>query len=76
MKRSLLRQILFGLVLSCSLASYVYLNTVPEVAPAIPGIEEDGIELPEQQKPEVMLPDMALIRKLIDAGKSMVSFLP
>jgi hypothetical protein len=74
MKKSSTRTVLFTLLVATSIFSYVYLNTVPAGAPA-PGVEVgieeiDGIE---GERSDIILPDVQLFKKAIEAGKR---FLP
>lgn len=72
MKRSHIRQFLFVLVLLCSVSSYVFLNHVDRLNTASPSPEQ-GISGMED-KQETLLPDMAVVKKLIDASKFLSSF--
>lgn len=73
MKRSLLRQLLFGFVILCSIASYVYLhsrenNTVPS--------STDQEVSSQEGNQEAVLPEMVYIKKLVDAGRMVSNFTP
>lgn len=73
MKRSLFRQLLFGFVILCSVASYVYLNSQDnEVAPSPSEKEMSGME----ENQEMVLPEMVYIKKLVDASRMVSNFNP
>jgi len=67
MKPLRIRQFLFGLAIMCSLASYIYLSAQQGEA-RITSQEAVGVVTTEEKK-EVVLPDMVLLKKLIDLGK-------
>jgi len=74
MKRSHFNKLLFGLLILCSVASYVYLNAQQDNNVRIPDSDPVAVEVEESQ--EVILPDMALFEKLIDAAKIFTSYAP
>ena len=66
MKSLRIRQFFFGLAIMCSLASYIYLSAQQSESPASP---RETVSVTTEEKKEVLLPDMALLKKLIDLGK-------
>lgn len=73
MKRSHLRQFLFGFGFLCSLVSYVYLNaqtSEPVVAP------QSHVVTGMEQNQEVVLPDMVFVKKLVGVSRLLHSFTP
>lgn len=70
MKRSHVRQILFTLVLFLSFSSYLFLNSVQPETTSFS--TEQGVNPEEKQ--EALLPDMALIKKLIDVSRFFTTF--
>ncbi|MCB9284091.1 MAG: hypothetical protein H6563_08475 [Lewinellaceae bacterium] len=73
MKRSRLQPLLFGLLILCSIASYVYLSAQQDEA-QVPVQGQTVTDMEEKQ--EVVLPDMTLVKKLLDASKLLSSFTP
>ena len=73
MKRSLLPQLLFGCLILCSISSYVYLQAQQDEFQIS---SKEPIEKEIEEKQEVVLPDMALVKKMIDLTKMLSSFTP
>ncbi|MBK7408129.1 MAG: hypothetical protein IPL49_04725 [Saprospirales bacterium] len=73
MKRSFLYQLLFGCLILCSIVSYVYLQAQQDEF-QISSQETTSTEIEEKQ--EVILPDLALVKKLIDVTKTLSSLAP
>ena len=71
MKRSLIRQLLFGFAFLCGLASYVYLNTQP--GGLVAGARETESE-PMEENQEVVLPDMVIVKNLADISRLIGTF--
>ncbi len=79
MKKLNARTLVIALVAAASLSSYVYLNTVASVI-TVPAAGK-SLELPatdmkeksSEERPEVSLPDVLLLEKMIKIGKR---FLP
>lgn len=71
MKPLRIRQFLFGLAIMCSLASYIYLSAQQSESPASP---RETVSVTTEENKEVVLPDMALLKKLIDLGKMLSSY--
>jgi hypothetical protein len=76
MKRQFARTVLVGLIVLASIVSYVYLNTVDLT------VSDDAqyqlIENEEEREEEsvdntkLLLPDVTLIKKVIETGRSLV----
>jgi hypothetical protein len=60
------------LVLLCSVSSYVFLNYVNYANTSIPSQEQESGN--PEDKQEAVLPDMAVVKKLIDVSKFLSSF--
>jgi hypothetical protein len=71
MKALRIRQFLFGLAIMCSLASYIYLSAQQSESPAS---SREAVGVTTEENKEVVLPDMALLQKLIDLGKMFSDF--
>lgn len=72
MKKLNLRLIIFTFLATASIVSYTYLNQMstqePETLPLFQPAEE---EVPES---EIFMPDVEMIKKVIDAGKRLSAF--
>lgn len=66
MKRSHVQQFLFGFLILCSIASYVYLS-VQQAQVQAP--TQEHVTTGMEEKQEVILPDMTLVKKLFDASR-------
>lgn len=74
MKKSATRTVLFCLLIAASLSSYIYLS----VLSAHPGANAPAAELEkyeedmEPNEAEIILPDIHLIKKVVDTGKRLI----
>ena len=70
MKKSPTRTVLLGLIIVASISSYLFLN---KVAPDVDVIDEPIIYTEELEEPsESALPDLLLLKKVIEAGKQLI----
>lgn len=76
MKKSIARTILFTVLVFASIFSYIYINTTGTATGELrPWVEQENgtLEEIEEADPEVVLPDIHLLKKLVESGKR---FLP
>ncbi len=74
MKKINTRTVLVALLMVASLCSYIYLNTVEfstESASAVQTEEEES-EMFSDTPQEMVLPDVQLLRKVIESGKRLL----
>ncbi|MCB0559250.1 MAG: hypothetical protein H6573_18025 [Lewinellaceae bacterium] len=74
MKKSSTRTVLFSLLISASIGSYIYLNSLssPMVSfDQAAGVEEYEEDI-ESNDAEIILPDVHLIKKVIETGKRLI----
>ena len=74
MKKSSTRTVLFSLLISASIGSYIYLNSLSspmvsfEQTTDLEEFEEDI----ESNDAEIILPDIHLVKKVIETGKRLI----
>ena len=76
MKKSIARTILFTVLVFASIFSYIYINTTGTATSELrPWVEQEKgtLEEIEEADPELILPDIHLLKKLVESGKR---FLP
>ena len=74
MKKSSTRTVLFCLLIAASIGSYIYLNSLssPMVSfDQAAGVEEYEEDI-ESNDAEIILPDVHLIKKVIETGKRLI----
>lgn len=69
MKKSKLRSVVWTLLVAFSLASYVYMKNLPAEVYEDVAVEEISIEQNEMEESKIILPDIALVKKVIDFSK-------
>lgn len=78
MKKQTARTVLVALVVLASLVSYIYLNTVAVNTPKDTSTEYQLMENEEEAledgvtNTKLLLPEVALIKKVIETGKSLI----
>lgn len=67
-------KILFGGVVALSFVSFIYLNTVSIEQPTQPHtlIIQDQYEEEEEKPAAVSLPDVEMVKKIIESGKKVI----
>ena len=70
MKKSNLRSFVWSLLVLFSLSSYIYMKNLPAEAYEAVVTEESGdFEQAETEESKILLPDIALVKKVIDFSK-------
>ncbi len=71
MKKSSTRTVLFCLLIAASLGSYIYLNSlsVQSVPYEQAAIEEEDMESGDA---EIILPDIQLLKKVVETGRRLI----
>lgn len=70
MKKSPTRTVLLGLIIAASFSSYLFLSNM---APDVDLIDEPAIYSEELEEPsESVLPELLLLKKVIEAGKQLI----
>ena len=69
MKKSKLRSVAWTLLAAFSLASYVYMKNLPAEAYEDVAMEEISINQNDMEESKIILPDIALVKKVIDFSK-------
>ncbi|MCB9265695.1 MAG: hypothetical protein H6558_11755 [Lewinellaceae bacterium] len=71
MKKSSTRTVLFCLLLAASIGSYIFLNSVSSTATSYEQAA-DQEEYEEASDAKVILPDIHLVKKVIETGKRLI----
>ncbi|MEO1260076.1 MAG: hypothetical protein AAFZ15_14880 [Bacteroidota bacterium] len=70
MKKSNLRSFIWSLLVIFSLASYIYLKNLPAEAHEVVALDEKvKFEQTNTEESKLLLPDIALVKKVIDFSK-------
>ena len=70
MKKSKLRSFIWSLLVIFSLASYIYMKNLPAEAQDAVAMEETvEFEQANNEESKILLPDIALVKKVIDFSK-------
>ena len=74
MKKSVTRTVLLSLLIAASIGSYIYLNSVSPGAFSYEQAvsEEEYEENMESNDAEIILPDIHLIKKVVETGKRLL----
>lgn len=72
MKKSITRTVLFSLLMGASIGSYIYLNSLSPVPFEQPVTEKEYEEDAESGDAEVILPDIHLIKKVVETGRRLI----
>ena len=71
MKKSTTRSLLFVLLLAVSIGAYAFLN-VASYNLGSPSAQQEEQQLREQEEATIILPDVRLIKKVVEHGKRLL----